>query len=1160
MPVPKDEKNEVARREEEILAFWKKNNIFKRSEDKNAPKGEYVFYDGPPFATGLPHYGHILAGTIKDAIPRYQTMRGYRVRRRWGWDCHGLPLENQIEEELGLKTKKDIEEIGVAKFNAAARKAVLRYVDDWKEIVPRMGRWVDMEQDYKTMDASYMESVWWIFKELHNKKLIYEGFKSMHLCPRCGTTLSNFEVALGYKDITDFAVTVKLELKDEPGTFLLAWTTTPWTLPGNMAAAVHQSETYVKVQIENEKFILAKNRLEILNTDDHEILEEYKGEQLVGKKYKPLFNYFVNTGLKGKENAWKIYHAPYVSTEEGTGAVHLAPAFGAEDMELAKENGIPLVHHVGEDGKFIEEVTDFAGLSVKPKENHQSADIEIIKHLAHSGSLFKKEKITHSYPHCWRCDTPLLNYAACSWFVEVTKIKDKLVAVNKKVHWVPGDIRDGRFGKWLEGARDWAISRSRYWGAPLPVWKNEKTGNPVVIGSVSELKSYTKRSGNTYFIMRHGESELNTKGILNSDLSIKNPLTERGRKRAQEAAKKYKGEKLDFIFHSPLERTTETAIIVANELEVPKENVIADERLVEVGFGEFEGKTIEGYHSFFSYSYELLTKSPKDGETWVEIKKRTTDFLYELEEKYQGKKFLIVSHNGTMQMLQAGAYGLDFDTCAQHIADDLLDLKNAEVRKIPFVPLPHNTDYELDLHRPYIDSVTLIDHDGEALVRVPDVFDCWFESGSMPYGQTHYPFEGLDEFEPKKKIGYPADFIAEGLDQTRGWFYSLIVLGTALFGESPYKNVIVNGLVLAEDGRKMSKKLKNYPDPLDVAATYGADSLRYYLLSSSIMKGEDLHFSEKNVAEIMRKNIGRLSNVLSFHLLYKGSGKINELKNKEHILDVWIYARLHELIHEVTEGMEHYELDKATRPIASFIDDLSAWYLRRSRDRFKSDDAGEREQALETMQYVLQTLSKVIAPFMPFFAEYLYRSVTGACGSESVHLTDWPTAEKINTNILEEMKVVRAIVSMALEMRDKAGIKVRQPLSELRIKNKAVKGKKELLELIQDEVNVKEVVHDESLGEDIKLDTALTPLLKEEGNIRDFIRQAQDVRKKNNFHPQDKAIMTIETDEQGEVLLKKYEIQLKRAISLEKMHYKPIAEGETQVRIGNMTFRITITK
>ncbi|MCW9054846.1 MAG: class I tRNA ligase family protein [Candidatus Pacebacteria bacterium] len=1118
-----EEKSGVAKREEGVLAFWHTNNVFKKSEEKPAPKGEYVFYDGPPFATGLPHYGHLLASTIKDAIPRYQSMRGHRVVRKWGWDCHGLPLENEIEKELGLTTKRDIESLGIAKFNEAARDAVLRYADDWKKIIPRMGRWVDMESDYKTMDTSYTESVWWVFKTLYDKKSIYQGFKSMHLCPRCGTTLSNFEVNQGYKDTTDISVYVGLKLKDEQDTSLIVWTTTPWTLPGNMAAAVNKDVEYVTVEKKDEggltRFIVAKDKLkDVFGDDEYTIVDTYKGEELIGKSYIPPFDYYKDKNIEHKENAWKVYHADYVSVEDGTGVVHLAPAFGEEDLVLAQQEDIPVVHHVTPEGVFAQEVSDFAGMFAKPKDDPLATDIEIIKALSARGALFKKQKVTHSYPFCWRCDTPLLNYATSSWFVRVTDFKDKLVSENKKVGWIPKDVGTHRFGNWLENARDWAISRSRYWGAPLPVWLNEKEEKVRVMGSVEDLKKYIASSGNTYFMMRHGEAVHNTKNTLNAKDSVENPVTEEGRKQVYEAAKLFNGKSIDLIIHSPLQRTRETAELLASELKLPGSQLREDARLTEVNVGLFEGKTIDEYHAFFADSRERMSKRPEGGENWGEVKRRVSEVLYELEREYKDKKILIISHNGPLEMIQAGALGYDVDQCGEAIKDNRFDMSVGEVRKLPFIPLPHNTLFELDLHRPYIDEITLIDTDGSELKRIPDVFDCWFESGSMPYGQQHYPFENTDVFEPKsgwfkRAKGYPADFIAEGMDQTRGWFYSLIVLGVGLFGHSPYKNVIVNGLVLAEDGRKMSKRLKNYPDPAYILNTYGADALRYYLLSSPIVRGEDLNFSEKGVDEVMKKLLVRLENVYSFYALYVEDGTVPQSVASKNILDQWILSRLNELTLEITGAMERYELDRATRPIGLFIDDLSTWYIRRSRERFKSNDVEDRAHALETTRTVLMGLSKVMAPFMPFYAEALYQELKKEDDLESVHLCEWPEAGKSNKEALEDMAVVRRLVSLGLEARAKAGTKVRQPLAELKVRSEKLKGKMKLLELIEDEVNVKKISFDTSLSEEVELDTELTDELRQEGLVRDLIRRIQQFRKENDLTPQEKVAIIIDTDE-----------------------------------------------
>lgn len=1146
----------AAKREEEVLAFWERENIFEKTLTKEAPKGRFVFYDGPPFATGLPHYGHILAGTIKDVIPRYKTMRGFRVPRRWGWDCHGLPLENQIEKELNLATKRDIEVLGVEKFNEAARKAVLRYADDWKRIIPRFGRFVDMDNDYRTMDATYTESVWWAFKELHTKGLVYEGFKAMHLCPRCGTTLSNFEVAQGYKDITDLAVTVKLRLENEPNTSLLAWTTTPWTLPGNMAAAVHKDATYIKIKIGEEFYILAKERLSILK-GEYTVEKEFLGKELVGKSYEPPFPYFKAFKMEGKEKAWKVYAAPYVTMEDGTGLVHLAPAFGAEDLELAEKEGIPIVHHVDKDGRFVDAVTDFKGLQAKPKDDPQSTDVAIIKYLAAKNLLFAKEKITHSYPHCWRCETPLLNYAASAWFVEVTKFRDKLVSENKKIGWVPKDVGEKRFGNWLQNARDWAISRARYWGAPIPVWRNPKTKENMVIGSLEELKAHTKKSGNTYFIMRHGEASNNLTSTISSQLegAQKNHhLTEQGRNDIKVNAQSLLSTGIDLIVASPFERTHETAKIVADILHSVAGQLIFDNRLREIDAGVLEGKKYNDYTAMFSIA-ERFFKAPAGGETYAQVKRRMLEVLYELEQKYQNKRILIISHGDPLWLLQFGAKGLFRDSLAS-----LPYPNKGKPYEFPFIPIPHNENYELDFHRPYIDDIKLIAKDGTHLERVHDVFDCWFESGSMSYAQHHYPFEHTDVFEPKpgwfqKARGYPADFIAEGLDQTRGWFYSLLVLGVGLFGKASYKNVIVNGIVLAEDGQKMSKRLNNYPDPLVILEKYGADAIRYYMLASPLMRAEDLNFSERGVADVASKFIGRFLNVLAFYELY-AADVTPATGESTHVLDRWIFARLNHTVEEVGKGMESYELDRASRPLLVFVDDLSTWYVRRSRDRFK-DGGEDARRALATLRTILETFSKVSAPFIPFTAEYVYQRVVEKRTPESVHLCAWPSAGAIEKKLLIEMVEVRKVVSLGLEARQKANIKVRQPLNQLTVNSKQLIGKGELLQLIADEVNVKKITVDVTLTGEVVLDATISDALKEEGKVREVVRFVQDLRKKAGLKPKDGAVLTASLTPDVQTFLKKNWNDIARAAALSRFEEGTAGEVLT---LEGLTLTLTVRK
>lgn len=1140
-------KSDIAKREEAILEFWQDNKIFEKSLNKESPQGDFNFYDGPPFATGTPHYGHLLAGTMKDVIPRYKTMQGYRVPRRWGWDCHGLPVENLVEKELGFKTKKDIEDYGIEAFNERARESVLRYADEWKKIVPRLGRFIDMDNDYRTMDASYSESIWWIFKTLYDKSLIYEGRKSMHLCPRCETTLSNFEVTQGYKDITDISATVKFKLLDEGSgdqapTYILAWTTTPWTLPGNVALAVNPVVDYVKIKItndgEDEYYIFAKDRLEFVISKKekvlvvYEIVAEFKGQDLIGKRYQPVFDYYVNNNqLENRDNGWRVYGADFVTTEDGTGVVHIAPAFGEDDYQLAIKEGLPFIQHVSKSGVFAEEVSDWAGLPVKPIDNHQSADIEIIKYLAHHGTLFAKEKFTHSYPHCWRCSTPLLNYASSSWFVKVTNIKDKLILANQAVAWVPAHIRDGRFGKWLEGARDWAISRTRFWGAPLPVWTCNKCGKTEVFGSVEELTQKANLSSNRYFFMRHGEAEANLSDRLSVDPNDPNHLTNKGREEVLANAKKLANENIGLIISSDFVRTKETAELVRDVLGLKDEQVIFDERLRELNPGSPQVATWQEYDSLLgSVAQRLNNQAPFGGENYNDVRRRVMPLLFELADKYKNKNILLISHGLPLFMIKVSLAGLSDQQIAlgSWVEDNF---STGEVKELDFLSYPHNRNFELDLHRPYIDEFRVPCSCGGEMTRIPDVFDCWFESGAMPYGQAHYPFNKTN-FNPELKLGFPADFIAEGLDQTRGWFYSTLVLGTALFGVSPYKNVAVNGLVLAEDGQKMSKSLRNYPDPLDLAHKYGADALRLYLMASPAVRGEDLCFSEQGVVEIGRRINTRLLNVLSFWQLYAEAEEANlqefDPGTFANVLDVWILARLRETINSVSRALDNYEIDRAIPPLDLFVDDLSTWYLRRSRDRFKLEGEDKAEAILVT-RFVLDTIAKVLAPFTPFLSEMIYQITKFSDEPESVHLANWPQVEDNwpeSGKALDLMTKTRSIVSLGLEFRQQIQTKVRQPLAELVIRDNALEGLESYLLLIKDELNVKAVNFKADLSEELWLDRTLTKELLDEGLIRDLIRLIQEKRKGLGLNPADRIQLVIETDKNGEEIINNFKEEL----------------------------------
>jgi isoleucyl-tRNA synthetase len=1113
-------KETLGEREERILSDWNKNKIFEKTLEATKGGEPFVFFDGPPFATGLPHYGHLLAGTIKDVIPRFQTMRGRFVRRVWGWDCHGLPVENLIEAELGFKSKRDIDDFGVGKFNSLAESSVLKYDKEWKEIIPRMGRFVDMENAYKTMDAPYMFSVWWAFKSLYDKKYIYEGYKSMHICPRCETTLAASEVALGYKDVKDISVTVKFPLRDNPDVVFLAWTTTPWTLPGNVALAVNKDLTYARFTLEGENltYIALKDAIPRI-AKDAIITAEMKGSDLCGMAYIPPFMDYANDAtLLNREKGWHVVSADFVTSEGGTGIVHIAPAFGEDDMNLGKEEQLPFIQHVGMDGRIKEEVAGFGGMMVKPKSDSErerlGTDIAVISYLQENGLFFSKENMVHSYPHCWRCDYPLLNYAASSWFVNVANLKEKAVEANKEINWVPDAVGHGRFHNWLEGARDWAISRSRYWGSPLPVWKCDECTNIRVIGGKEELRE-SQIARNNFFAIRHGESLSNVKDIVSCRVNDSDILTEKGKTQVKVATSFLEKMNIDIIVSSPIHRTKESAILVAEILKINPDNIIYDERIREVNLGNLDGHPNDEYRKMFSTIKEKFDRTVPGGESLSDMKRRFGEALYEYDEKYFGKNILFVTHEYGIWMLDAVSRGANLEetiNLREGAGDDYIS--NAEVHSLNFVAIPHNGDYALDIHRPHIDDVKLPCECGSPMSRIKDVFDCWFESGSMPFAQHGFNGSEKDEAGVSFIKNFPAHFIAEGLDQTRGWFYTLMILSIGLFGKAPYKSVIVNGLVLTEDGQKMSKKLKNYPDPMELVSKYGADALRFYLISSPAVRGEDLKFSAIGVDEVAKKLTLRLDNVRSFYEMYKTG---IEIKRKQltptNVLDKWIIARWNETHVEVTHYIETNELDKATKLILPLIDDLSTWWLRRSRDRLKGDGA-DRDEAETTMGFVLFQLSRILAPFTPFLADDLYAKIPVENKKESVHLEEWPTPSISATNIIETMESARNIVTLALEQRAKSGIKVRQPLSSITISNKEIVDNEELSSIIKDEINVKLILLDEKIEKGIViLDIEITPELHREGMMRDILRSVQEERKKSGFHFSDNATLSINGDQ-----------------------------------------------
>ncbi|MFA6520197.1 MAG: class I tRNA ligase family protein [Candidatus Paceibacterota bacterium] len=1157
-------KSEAALREERILQFWREHKTFEKSLAKKSPKGHYVFYDGPPFATGHIHYGHILGSTVKDVIGRYKTMQGYYVPRVWGWDCHGLPIENIVEKELNIAGHKEIEKLGIDKFVEYARSKVLQYDKDWEKGIERIGRWVDFPGGYKTMDNTFIESVWWALSEFNKRNLIYEGVRVLAYCPRCETPIANSEIAMdnSYKDISDISVYVKFELEDEPGTYLLAWTTTPWTLPGNTAIAINKNIVYVKVKTAEGIFILAKETVpNVLKDKEHTVLAEVKSEDLVGKKYKPVFPYYQNTDVAKNKNIWRVWHADFVTIEKGTGIAHEAPAFGEDDMNLAKQNSIPWIIHVDETGRFKTEVIDFAGQLVKPKsaekDGHQKADIEIIKYLAKANLLFAKEKIIHSYPHCMRCETPIIYYALPSWFINIQKVKGNILKQARYINWIPSHLKEGRFRNIAENAPDWNISRNRYWASPLPIWKCEQCKKQTFISSLEDLKNKTKKSGNKYFVMRHGQAENNVTDAHSRDLEINAKLTEVGRGQVLDSAKNIK-DKIDVVISSPFNRAKETMEIVCEQIGFPVGNVTYDDRIREWETSTiFEGKDRAIVDKYYELDYldnpaEILA----EGESFAQVVKRVGQFIYDIETKYSGKNILIVGHGGATQALCFVVKGTSFDLLSSK-TNPFPELKNAEIKKLDFVPLPHNANYELDLHRPYIDDAALVCDCGADLERIPEVLDCWFESGSMPFAQDHYPFEN----KAWQKNNFPAGFVAEYIGQVRTWFYYTHTVSTVLFNHTPFKNIVSTGTVRASDGEKMSKSKHNYPDPWIFIDKYGVDALRLYLMSSTLMKGEDANFSEKTVQEISSKIVGRLFNVLAFYELYRDKELETDYAPKsKKILDKWILARFYQTLSEITKGMEKYDMAEATRPIDLLVEDISTWYLRRSRDRIKD---GDRESK-QTLYFLLKNLARTLAPFAPFMAEDMWRTLKNDNDPESVHLTSWPKKRFSifsfgKQKIMEKMGTVRSIVTLGLEARQKAGIKVRQPLNHLAIVAEGLMD--EYLEIIKDELNIKNISYllKIKLGiSKVNLDTNITEELKLEGDYRELVRALQDLRKKIGLTPSDVVALIFETSEIGKKLIQKFENDMKKTVLVSKIEFKE-NDGE-EVKIDELDFKVKIEK
>ena len=880
--------------EEEVLTYWDETNAFKRSISERPENKPYVFYDGPPFATGLPHYGHLLASTAKDVVPRYWTMKGYRVERTWGWDCHGVPIENMIEGELGLKGgKKGIEELGIDKFNAACRSSILRYNQEWQKSIKRLGRWVDFDNSYMTMQKTFMESVWWAFKTLYEKDLVYQGRKVVLYCPRCSTPLSNFEIAMdnSYKDVESHSVYVKFKVKGTDNEYFVAWTTTPWTLPGNVGLAVNPKVEYVQVESAGEKLWFAKD----LAPSELKIIKSVKGTELVGMSYEPLFSFLP----VGDQKSYIVVSADFVTIEDGTGIVHTAAIYGEDDYALSVKEGLPTIPMLDDQGKFLDFVTPLAG------QYYTKTQAWVIEDLTARNLMFKSEMTSHSYPFCYRCGTALYYNAIPAWFINIQKIKPDLVEQNKKINWYPGFLKEGRFGKGLETAPDWNISRSRYWGTPMPIWIGEKTGKIRVIGSVEDIRKWA------------------VKPKLVGDLT--------------------------------------------------------------------------------------------------------------------------------------------------------------------------------DIHREFIDNIDVYVDDDRTEIghRIPDVFDCWIESGSMPFASVKYPFEGKEVFESR----YPAQYIVEYIAQTRAWFYTLHVMSVALFGKPAFENAVTTGTILAEDGTKMSKSKKNYPDPTLLIDKYGVDSLRLYLMSSVVMKADNLSFSESAVDDI-RKNVMNIWwNIFAFYQM-TGSSSTELPDLIINPLDKWLLSKIEGLTDTVTKFMDNYDVVSASRPLMAFAKDFSTWYLRLSRDRLRTS-----QESQAVLGYALRKYCLLMAPFAPFMSEHIYQNLPGSL--DSVHLELWPESNKefISPELEKQMEIVKQIVEKGHAARKTANIRLRQPLASLSLTTSRVISS-DLQEIIKEELNIKEIRSSQGEELTVTLDTSLTPELEAEGIARDLMRDIQGARKKQGLNPSD--VVTVE--------------------------------------------------
>lgn len=1134
-------KSDLTKFEKEILRFWEKNKIFEKSLKKTQKGKPFVFYEGPPTANGRPGIHHILARAFKDIIPRFQTMRGRYVVRKAGWDTHGLPVELEIEKKLGFKSKKDIENYGIEKFNQKCKKSVWQYKKEFETMTKNIGFWLDFKNPYITYHQDYIESLWWIIKQFYKKGLLEKSFKVSPYCPRCETVLSSHEVAQGYKTVEDPSVFIKFKVQGEQNCYFLVWTTTPWTLPANVALAVNKNLEYARIYFHTtgETLILARDALKNIE-GNFEVVGGCKGAELLEMRYEPLYNF-----ITPPKPAFKVVAGDFVSAQEGTAIVHIAPAFGIDDMELAKKNDLPILITIDTQGRFLNAVSLWQGLFVK------DADRLIIENLKERHLLYKEKKYLHEYPFCWRCKSPLLYFAQSSWFVKMSKLRGKLLQNNEKINWHPAHQKYGRFGQWLNDVKDWAFSRKRYWGTPLPIWTCRKCAAVEVVGSYRELKEKAFFK-NTFYFLRHGEALSNKNNLLSASVPEKfyNPLTKRGISQTKKAAKKIKKEKIDLIYSSELLRAKQTAQIIA---QATKAKIKYDWRLNEINFGIFDGGPVKPWQELFKDYNNFLTNKPDGGESRLDVRERALNFLEEINKKYKNKKILIVSHGDTLWMLETALLNLNEGETIDF--NETKRLKPGSWRKFETPKEPLNNRGEFDPHRPFIDKIILAcPHCGGMMARVEEIADVWFDSGAMPLAQVHFPFAQMKNSKNSKlkvqnlirKIPYPADYIAEGIDQTRGWFYTLLAVSTALNLGPSYKNVISLGLVLDASGQKMSKSLGNIVEPAQALKKFGADGIRWFFYNSST-PGTPKRYDEKNITLSLRKFLFIYKNTFEFFNLYKPSKKLNPdfiyTKAEKSVLDRWIIAKFFKLLKEVTQDLENFKITSASRKLQNFVvDDLSQWYLRRSREIIP--------QKPEVFYSVLWNLNKILAPFIPFTTENIFQTLKKYSSQKtqlSVHLENWPRQASlfIDESLLAGMQLARKISSLALQQRKEKNIKVRQPLSKITIWIKEAKIlNKALLEIIKNELNVKDILLLEDPGVDFKveLDTHLTEDLIEEGKLRDLLRNIQSKRKKLKLTPRQKVVLIIKNTSETKKLVQKFELLIKEKVNIKKIEFKDINE------------------